>query len=254
MLLQLGEPFGASPGDRAEQASLLAHRHGQVPFLHDRSVRPRSPRRAPRTPGGGCPCRTAPAPQAVHQIRRDLRRAAAQASRCSRGRRSSGDSASSAWAVSGRAQRRHARRVHGETGGLPVAAVPLEQVGAAIERIQHVERAGMLRQEPCATPCSTDSTIAGLWNVSTSFEATMPMTPRCQPSPATTRRLCAPMSGSRSISLRAWSRMACSSCCRRSFSAVELLGQRPGFLGHGLVRERAAAARPGRACSCARRR
>ena len=45
---------------------------------------------------------------------------------------------------------------------------------------------GMLRHDPCATSPSIDSTIAGRWNASTSFDATMPITPRCQPSPATT--------------------------------------------------------------------
>ncbi|HUR19315.1 MAG TPA: hypothetical protein VMZ90_00815 [Vicinamibacterales bacterium] len=45
----------------------------------------------------------------------------------------------------------------------------------------------MPRHERCATPLSSiDSTMAARWDASTSFEATMPMTPRCQPSPATT--------------------------------------------------------------------
>ena len=48
----------------------------------------------------------------------------------------------------------------------------------------------MLRHDPCPTPSSSDSTTAGRWNASTSFEATMPITPRCQPSPATTRTAC----------------------------------------------------------------
>ena len=54
----------------------------------------------------------------------------------------------------------------------------------------------MLRQEPCATSPSIDSTMAGRWNASTSFDATIPMTPRCQPSPATTSTVRAPTSGS----------------------------------------------------------
>ena len=41
----------------------------------------------------------------------------------------------------------------------------------------------MLRPEPCATPSAIDSTSAGLQYASTSFDATMPMTPRCQASP-----------------------------------------------------------------------
>ena len=56
--------------------------------------------------------------------------------------------------------------------------------------------AEMLRHDPCATPSSTESTIAGRWKASTSFDATMPMTPRCQPSPATTSTDRAPTSGS----------------------------------------------------------
>ena len=59
-----------------------------------------------------------------------------------------------------------------------------------------MSKRGMLRHDPCATPSSIDSTIAGRWNASTSFDATMPMTPRCQPSPATTRTVRAPTSGS----------------------------------------------------------
>ena len=53
----------------------------------------------------------------------------------------------------------------------------------------------MLRQDPCATSPSTERTIAGLWYASTSFDAAMPITPRCQPSPPTTSTLCAPIAG-----------------------------------------------------------
>ena len=60
---------------------------------------------------------------------------------------------------------------------------------------------GMLRHDPCATSPSIDSTIAGRWNASTSFDATMPMTPRCQPSPATTMTVREPISRSVSTDL-----------------------------------------------------
>ena len=76
----------------------------------------------------------------------------------------------------------------------------------------------MLRPEPCASAPSTDSTIAGRANASTSFDATIPMTPRCQPSAHTTSRFRAPASGSRSMTLRASAAMPDSSSRRRAFS------------------------------------
>src|SRR3954465_9480659 len=56
-------------------------------------------------------------------------------------------------------------------------------------------KSGMLRHDPWATSPSTESTMAGLWNASTSLEAARPMTPRCHPSPPTTRTVCAPPAG-----------------------------------------------------------
>ena len=78
----------------------------------------------------------------------------------------------------------------------------------------------MLRHEPWTSSPSIDSTMAGLWKWSTSFEATMPMTPRCQPSPATTSTLCAPTSGSVSTSLRASATIVASSSWRFVFSTL----------------------------------
>ena len=52
------------------------------------------------------------------------------------------------------------------------------------------------RPEPCAMPSSTLMTSAGLAVRSTTREARMPMTPRCQPSPSTTTRRAAANSSS----------------------------------------------------------
>ena len=81
-----------------------------------------------------------------------------------------------------------------------------------------MSNAGMLRHDPWATLSSTESTIAGRWKASTSFEATIPMTPRCQPSPDTTRIERAPTSGSLCTIFFAATRISASSACRRIFS------------------------------------
>jgi hypothetical protein len=90
-----------------------------------------------------------------------------------------------------------------------VAAEPQEQI-AQRSSASSMSKAGMLRQDPCATSPSTDRTMAGLWYASTSFDAAMPITPRCQPSPPTTRTLCAPIAGSVSIASSPGRRVASS--------------------------------------------
>ena len=47
---------------------------------------------------------------------------------------------------------------------------------------------------------------------STSFEATMPITPRCHPSPETTMTVREPISRSESTVVRAWATISASSC------------------------------------------
>ena len=48
----------------------------------------------------------------------------------------------------------------------------------------------------------------------------MPMTPRCQPSPATTITVREPISRSVSTIFFAWATISASSCCRRTFSVL----------------------------------
>ena len=114
---------------------------------------------------------------------------------------------------------------------------PPNRVNRCAERSSaaSMSKRAMLRHEPCATPPSTDSTMAGRWNASTSFDATIPMTPRCQPSPRDDQHR-----------LRADVRVGLDDLLRggrdRGFLfapadvlAVELHGQGAGFLAHGFV-------------------
>ena len=76
----------------------------------------------------------------------------------------------------------------------------------------------------------------------------MPITPRCQPSPATTSTVCAPMSGSLSTCLRASATISCSSCWRRWFSSSSWSRQSLDLVGQRLVgREQQARRQIGRA-------
>ena len=84
-------------------------------------------------------------------------------------------------------------------------------------------------------PSSIETTTTGRWNESTSFDATMPMTPRCHPSPATTRTDRAPMSGSVSIALRAAARISCSCVLAPLVLLVQLRGERARLVGHRRV-------------------
>ena len=94
---------------------------------------------------------------------------------------------------------------------------------------------GMLRQDPWATSPSIESTIAGRWNASTSFDATIPITPRCQPSPATTMTEREPTSRSVSTTLRACGDDVGFLLLAPEILRVELLGQPARFVGHRLV-------------------
>ncbi len=98
-----------------------------------------------------------------------------------------------------------------------------------------MSKCGMLRHEPWATPSSSDSTIAGRWNASTSFEATMPMTPRCQPSPATTRTERAPTSGSVCTIFLAAARISGFFFLPAHILAVELLRQSARLVRHRFI-------------------
>ena len=170
-----------------------------------------------------------------------------------RGRSSSGSSISSAYALM------RARNSGTRAASIvrPAACLwPPNRRNRSAQRSSaaSMSKAGMLRHDPCATSPSTDSTIAGLWNASTSFEATMPMTPRCQPSPPTTRTLCAPIAGSVSIAF-----FACGDDLRflllpAQVLVVELLGQRRALRRPSPRRWPAAGASRCRACSCGRRR
>ena len=74
-----------------------------------------------------------------------------------------------------------------EAGGGAVAAEALEMLGAGRERAVQVERAaGAARSLPVATGAEPAISTTGRPKRSTSREATMPITPSCQSSPATT--------------------------------------------------------------------
>ena len=112
---------------------------------------------------------------------------------------------------------------------------------------------GMLRHDPCATSPSFDRTIAGRWNASTSFDATMPITPRCQPSPATTMTVREPTSRSVSTIFFASATISASSFWRRRFSASSCSRERARLVGHHLVgREQQARGDVGRAHAAGR--
>ena len=135
----------------------------------------------------------------------------------SRGIRSSGPSVSSATSLTARrsARIRLASRVR------PAACLwPPKRVSRWAQRSSapSMSKREKLRHEPCAMPSSTDRTIAGRWNVSISFDATIPITPRCQPSPATTRIDRAPTSGSVWTIFLAAARISASSSWRLTFS------------------------------------
>ena len=63
----------------------------------------------------------------------------------------------------------------------------------------------------------------------------MPMTPRCQPSPPTTSTLCAPTAGSVSIAFFALHDQVRLLLLAAEVLVIELLGQRPRLVTHGLV-------------------
>ena len=187
--------LGGAPGDGAEDAAVLLERHLQMALLQlaravdDLDAARREDR--PRIAG------------AERRQRRDAGRDAAGDARGTPGRRRSaaaasgrpGPSVSSATSLTAA----RSSRMRAASSVRPAACLwPPNRISRCAQRSSapSMSKRGMLRHDPCATPSSTDSTMAGRWNASTSFDATMPMTPRCQPSPATTRTERAPMSGS----------------------------------------------------------
>ena len=112
----------------------------------------------------------------------------------------------------------------------------------------------MLRHDPYAMPPSIDSTIAGRFSASTSLDATMPMTPRCQPSPATTITV---RDADFEIGVDRFPRLRDDIgllLLPAKVLGVELLGERARFVGHCFRRRQAAAARRCPVCSCVPRR
>ena len=76
----------------------------------------------------------------------------------------------------------------GKADGEGVAAEAREEIGAAFDGVEQLEIRRRSGRSRGATPSSTLTTMAGLAVRSTTREARMPMTPRCQPSPSMTRR------------------------------------------------------------------
>ena len=150
-----------------------------------------------------------------------------------------------------------ADRAARRASGPPPALCPPNRSGAAARTTR--ARRACRRTGCCGTsraPCRRRSTARwpGRWKASTSFEATMPMTPRCQPSPATTSTVRAPTSGS---CLDELPRLGDD---RRLFLLaarvlrVQLLGQRRAPRRPSPRRSPAAGAWRCRACSSGRRR
>ncbi len=135
----------------------------------------------------------------------------------SRGIRSSGPSVSSATAFTA-ARSALMRPASSVTPAACLWPPKRMKSGAQRSSAPSMSKCGMLRQDPYAVSPSIDSTIAGRRNASTSFEATMPITPRCQPSPATTMTDFAPISGSVCTIFFAAATISASSCWRFTFS------------------------------------